>query len=213
MKKTLLAIVLGALLATAQAAPTEDFADVPGLSAAGWILTNNSIPTGTTDWAQGDTNQFTAQAGADNSYISANFNNAGPGGQISNWLITPTFSTSSAGSVSFWARAAADPAFSDMLEYGLTDASGALGTFSLAAAFTVPTDAWTEYVLNFAGTGTASSARFAIHYTGAADNANYVGVDSLTVGLPAIGLPEPATPLMLGVGLLGLLAARRRKQQ
>ncbi|MBC7454456.1 MAG: choice-of-anchor J domain-containing protein [Massilia sp.] len=207
MKKTLTAIALIGAMVTAQAASIENFANVAALGAAGWILNNASTAGGTTDWFQGNASVFTSQAGANDAYIAANYNNAPPGGTISNWLITPTFSTDNFGSVSFWARADAAPGYRDTLEYGLIGVAGAPASFIVSAAFTVPTDAWTLYTLNFLGTGAGTASRFAIHYSGLADDANYVGVDSL-----GIHLPGPTTPLMLGIGLLGLLAARRRTQ-
>jgi hypothetical protein len=59
------------------------------LEAAGWFLRNNSSPPGYTDWFQGNVQVFTAYAGV--GYIGANFwNTFGGGGDISNWLLTPT---------------------------------------------------------------------------------------------------------------------------
>ena len=66
---------------------------------------------------------------------------------------------------------------------------------------------WTQYSFMLAGQGAGSTSRFAIQYVGAGDSANYVGVDNVTVNVP-----EPSTWALAGVSLLGLLAARRRKQ-
>jgi hypothetical protein len=38
----------------------------------------------------------------------------------------------------------------------------------------------------------------------------YAGLDNLTVGRAALAVPEPATWLLVGLGLVGLLVARRR---
>ncbi|MBZ2207089.1 choice-of-anchor J domain-containing protein [Massilia sp. R798] len=49
--------------------------------------------------------------------------------------------------------------------------------------------------------------RFAFRYTGDADVANYVGIDTVSV----LSVPEPSAYLMLGVGLFGLTMLRRRQ--
>lgn len=206
MKKTLIALALIGTAAMAQAG-TENFNNVSALQAAGWVITNASTPGGTTGWAQGEQNVFPAQAGPSDSYITSNYNAAAAGGQIDNWLITPTFSTTNFGSVSFWIRAAADAGFSDQLSWGMSDGGVLPAAFQLTSALTVGTDGWTQYTYDFLGTGAHTFGRFAIRYSGAADDSSYVGIDSLE-----IDLPEPSTPLMLTAGLLGLFAVRRRKQ-
>ena len=202
-------IAMAATAAHADGPPpllSEGFDSVAGLS-SGWTLTNASTPGGTTGWFQGDAGIFAAQAGAADSYIAANFNNAPLGGTISNWLIGPTFSTELAGTVSFWARGAADEGFADHLDFGISDSgSSAIGSFVLGSVVTVSGD-WTQYSFNYSAHGAGSTARFGIHYTGLADESNYVGIDTVTV----TPVPEPSTWLLFGAGLLGLVIRSRRR--
>ena len=177
------------------------------MAGSGWVLNNQSTPVGSTDWYLGDAGIFAAQAGPAESYAAANYNNAVAGGSISNWVITPTFSTELAGTIiSFWAKADIFDGFSDHLAYGLSSSGGSnTGDFTLGSAVTVSGD-WTLYTLAYGANGVGSSARFAIVYAGEADLSNYVGVDTLTV----TSVPEPSSMLMLGGGLLGLAAFSRR---
>jgi hypothetical protein len=208
MKKTLCALALIGAAATAHADLVQNFDNVSTLASQGFTLRNSSAPAGVTGWYQGDASIFSAQAGADNSYVAANYNNAAGGGTIDNWLISSQFSTERNSLISFWVRGAADPNFFDTMSFGMSNGGDAAVDFSLVPTFTVPTGDWTEYQMMFAGTGASTVGRFAIRYTGAADSANYIGVDSL-----AVTVPEPTTPLMLGIGALGMLIARRRKAQ
>ena len=74
-------------LASAQAF-TENFDDVTLLAGNGWVMTNASVPVGSTNWFQGTNvgagGPFDSFNGAANSYIGANYNNTGSTGTISN---------------------------------------------------------------------------------------------------------------------------------
>ena len=209
MKKALIALAISGMAMSAQAGVllNEGFDDVSGLAAKGWVLNNASTPAGVTGWYQGDQSQFPSQSGAAESYAAANYNNAKAGGTLDNWLITPEFSTGINGAtVSFWLRAGAADGFSDQIAFGFSNGGSALSDFVLASPVTVGTDGWVRYAANIGG-GTGN-ARFALQYTGAADFANYVGVDSFQVG----EVPEPATTAILLAGAMGLAMSRRRKR-
>jgi hypothetical protein len=81
------------------------FDNVAQLSSTGWVLVNNSDPLGTTGWFQGKPSNFPAQAGATNSYASADFNNtSGAFSVISNWLITPDIQFTPTATLTFYTR-------------------------------------------------------------------------------------------------------------
>jgi hypothetical protein len=177
---------------------TENFDDISTLSSSGWIEFNLSVPVGDNNgWFQGGPNFFEAQSGAPDSYIAANYLNAGAGGTISNFLLSPEFSMERSGSVTFWARAEIVDGFSDVLSYGLSG--------SPATAVTL-TGEWTQYTLDFAGLGAGATGHLAFNYLGDADTSNYIGIDTFSV----TAVPEPSTWLMLGLGLTGLAIRGRR---
>ncbi len=204
-----------AMLATSAAhaaAPmiNEGFDNVGALASQGWVMSNNSSPAGSTTWYQDVQSPFmamTSHDGASNSFIAANYDSASAGGMIDNWLITPTFSTAVGGTVTFWAQGAADAGYADTFKVGFSDGSSAIGAFTTGALVTATQGTWTEYSFTFSGMGAGSVGRFAIEYTGAADGSDMLGIDRLQIA----AVPEPATTLMLGVGLLGLAASRRRR--
>ena len=123
------ALALAGLASTSYGAVTlvsEGFDDITTLSGNGWVLANVSSPSAGTPWFQGDnTTAFTAQSGADNSYIASNFTAAPPGGFIDNFLITPYFSLASDVTVTFYARADVIDGFSDT--FAILAGSTALG--------------------------------------------------------------------------------------
>jgi len=207
-QKILLALALAAAGSAHASAPllAEGFDNVPSLFDSGWVATNLSAPAGSTGWFQGSGFQFAAQAGGEDSYAAANFNNGVDGGLIDNWLITPTFSTAQAGVVTVWLKGSIDPGYTDTVKFGFSNGSADTASFTTGSLVAATAD-WTQYSFSFAAGGAGSVGRFAIEYTGSASNLDYLGVDSLRVS----AVPEPGTWLMFGLGALGLLAARRRE--
>jgi hypothetical protein len=207
-------LLAAALLFTAGARAgtllSEGFDDVGALAGEGWLRVNvNPDPSLAVDWFQGQDYVFASHGGDPGAYVATNYAAAAPGATLDNWLITPTFSTAQAGTVSFWLRDAGDPGYVDSLRFGFSDGSGDTSRFALADAVTAAGD-WTRYSIDFAAGSPGSVARFAIEQTGSADLADYVGVDDLRIDAVAAAVPEPASWLTLGAGLLGLAAWRRR---
>ena len=207
LRRAAAAVVLFAAAgaAHAQIVINEGFNNVATLAGSGWILANASSPLGSTGWFQGDQTIFTSQAGAPQAYIAANFNNAAAGGTLANWLISPTFSTQNAGYVSFYARADIVPQFADQLAWGFSHGGSSFADFSIGAPHTIG-GGWTQFQIDFAGQGAGTTGRFAIVYTGPADLANYVGVDTF-----AVAVPEPETWALMLAGLAGLGVMKRRR--
>ena len=205
----------------------EDFNNIATLPGSGWVMTNNSNPIGTTGWFQGNTGVFLAQSGTGDSYIAANFNNAAFGGNISNWLITPTLDLSTANQLIFWTRTETGSGFPDSLQVrlstngsssnvGSTDTSvGDFTALLLAVNSTLSVggypETWTRYVIDLAPFGSGASGRLGFRYlvSDTSVNGDYIGIDTMTV----TATPEPMTLVTLATGLLGIAARRYRKNR
>ena len=224
MKALIVVAVLGLFAAPAFAdSLVENFNNVAALSGAGWVLTNNSSPGGTTGWFQGNPAVFPALQGPANSYIGANFQNAAPGGNISNWLLTPAMTLNNGDTISFYTRGAG--IFADRLELrfstsgastdvGATDTS--VGVFPNLLLTVNPTlnpngypTAWTQFSLTISGLGGPTTGRYAFRYfvPNTNTNANYIGIDTLQV----TSVPEPAMLPILSLSLAALVCFRRAR--
>jgi hypothetical protein len=219
------------LASTGHASPilVENFDNVATLSGVGWVQTNNSSPAGTTGWFQGNPGVFSAQAGASDSYIAANFDNAAVGGDISNWLLTPTITLANGETLTFYTRTEDGAPFPDRLEVRMSTngassnvgaTSSSVGDFTTLLASINPTlatggypEAWTPFSLTLSGLGGPTAGRLAFRYfvTNTNDNADYIGIDTVSVDTAAAApVPEPLTLLTLGLGLAGVRLRRRR---
>lgn len=209
MKKALAAVAMLGMMASAHAdyLVKEDFENVGALTSQGWVMNNASSPVGENGWFQGDQQIFLAQNGTPASYIASNYSAAAVGGTLANWLITPEFSIAEGARVTFWARADGLDGYSDMFSFGFGLGSAAPASFSMSTAQTASTDGWVRYEARFEK-GLMGNARFALLYTGDADSANYIAFDNLSIS----AIPEPSSMLILGAGVMGLVAARRRKR-
>ena len=216
MTKIVAGLLAAGVMSGAHAAPlllSEGFDDMTVLGAAGWVFTNPSGPVGL-DWFQGNSGIFAAQSGAADSYAGANFNSAPGGiGVVDNWLISPELVLGAGSVLSFFTRTEMAGYF-DLLEVRFGSGSSSLlanfttllGTVGSGGSY--PADDWTEVTLNLP---TSVSGRVAFRYSVAdANDANYIGIDSVTVAA-ATAVPEPTTWLLAGLGLAAVGATRRRQ--
>ncbi len=226
-KYLLAGITALSLIASAQASTilSENFDNFSSLTGKGWVIKNLSDdPTTVTDpvtkvksvvsWDQGNPGAaFNAQAGADNSYAGVNYATTA-GNIIDNWLFSPVFSISGGGVISFYTRSV-DHSFADNMEVRMSGSGASTNTSDFALQFEInpgldadgyPTD-WTQYVITIPEGTAQSTGRLAFRYflADASATGNYIGIDSLNV------VPEPATMMSLGIGLLALMTMRRRR--
>lgn len=117
---------------------TQGFDTVSGTPpcVAGWSCQNLSDDTGVlhTDWFQGNSDIFPAQAGANNAYIGANFENTANVGTISNWLITPLVNFNPGAVLTFYTRTVNIPEFADRLEVRISTNGGSVNVGATSAS-------------------------------------------------------------------------------
>jgi hypothetical protein len=192
--------ILFVAVGTAQSATvlSENFDNISSLPGAGWALINNSSPIGTTGWFQGNAGVFSAQGGAADAYIAANFNNADFGGNISNWLLTPMLNLNNVDTISFYTRTETGAPYADRLELrlslngastdvGATDSS--VGDFSALLLTINPAlsaggypETWNQVTAGLSGLPGPTFGRFAFRYflPDTSINGDYIGIDTVS---------------------------------
>ena len=205
---------------------TEGFNDITTLAPGGWSLQNLSVAVGATGWSQGpDTNgggPFNSFDGATNAYISANFNNTGNVGTISNWLITPVLDFGNGATFTFYTRKVAPDNFADRMEVRMSDNGAStlvgpgatdVGDFSDLLISINPNlqlgvypTVWTQFTINHAthpqlphsGTG-----RLAFRYF--VTSAGLSGANSDFIGIDAVAYNSGAAEYQIGGTVSGLV--------
>ncbi len=203
--------VLAMSVGTAQAqAFSEDFAVVP---VPGWTVQNNSVPTGSTTWFQGNSTVFPSQAGAPTAYIGCNFNSVTGANTISNWFISPNRTFSNGDQIKFWTRTVTNQQFPDRLQVRLSTngTSTNVGTGAVAVGdFTnllldinpmydlgVYPSVWTEFTITLSGLAGPTSGRIAFRYFvemggPAGDNSDFIGIDTFSYTPGMVAMPGDA---------------------
>jgi hypothetical protein len=179
---------------------TEGFENIATLPGSGWFMQNNSTPVGETNWFEGISTVFPAQAGTMNSYIAANYSNTSGANTISNWLLAPNITFNNGDQIKFWTRTVTGSQYPDRLEVRLSTngtstnagtGSTAVGDFTNLLRSINPNlqvggypDTWTEYTITISGLSGPTSGRVAFRYFvtggGAGSNSNYIGIDSFS---------------------------------
>jgi uncharacterized repeat protein (TIGR01451 family) len=200
-------------VADVQGVTTEGFDDITNLP--GWITDNRSNPVGTTDWFQGNTGVFNAQAGPADSYIGANFNNTA-GSDICNWLIMPDLGFLQ--SVNFWTRTTLANTFPDRMFVVHSPTGGTttgdcftdFGDFTNSLVEINPNldtggypDDWTQFTANVNGSGRVAFVYFVANGGPVGANSNFIGIDSVDW---VAGVPEADLQLTVVSDAVGVLA-------
>lgn len=191
---------------------SEGFDNVSNLPTAGWAQVNDSTTPLGTPWFQGNPGIFAASSGAPSSYIAANFLSTGSAaGAVSNWLMTPVVTLDSSSMLSFLVQTAGD-GFLDRVEVRLSTsgASTSVADFTtMLGSFQASTlTGWVGLSYSMGVIDAPTSGRIAFRYV--VDNVstagNYLGLDSVAI---TSAIPEPATYLLMSLGVAGLMLRRR----
>ncbi|WP_198971669.1 IPTL-CTERM sorting domain-containing protein [Xylophilus sp. ASV27] len=211
---------------------TETFGDIATLPGAGWAMSNQSSPPGTTGWSQGDSSMFSAYSGAATAYIAADLNNTVFTGTISNWLLTPVRTLRNGDVLTFYTRSS--DTRPDRLEVRMStngastnvgppnegDFKALLLEINHYLDPNVYPTTWTQYTITLSGLSAPTSGRFAFRYFvtnggPSGSNSDYIGIDDVVytpyicppitvTGTPASGAAGEAYAYSMGqTGALG----------
>ncbi len=225
MKKLLL-LLLVSFASNAQSLLQENFDALatPIVLPAGWEMTNQSSPIGTSSWFAGNTSSFNAFNGPDNGYIAVNFQSGSGVSTLSNWLMTPAITVQNGDEVSFYTRVPSGSSWADRLELRQSvlgaSSTAPVGTTGVGSYSTVcltvnPNlvasqypSTWTKYTYVVTGLTGQVSCRFALRYfvtNGGPDgaNSNYIGVDAFQIRRPItndLSLNSVVVPAVISSG-------------
>lgn len=166
----------------------------------------STAPSGA-GWFPGNSGIFPSQAGAPGAYAASNFL-VSANGSIQAWLMSPEL-TFIGQLVSFYARTEdATLGFLDSITLMVSTNGSSTNLSDFAPLLTIGPgsllDSWTNYT---ALLGTIGSGRIAFVYgVGDVNDANYIGLDTITVAVP-----EPVSLALVGLGL-GLIGVMRRRR-
>lgn len=223
-KITLLLLAAGSFFnMNSQVVLSEDFNSPFTLNATtGWTVQNNSSPTSTLSWFQGNgSGVFAAFNGGANDYYAANFNSTTGAGDISNWLISPSVTIYNGAVFQFATRTpSVTQVFADALQLrmsltntnALPTGTASLGTFtnllldinpllSTSTASAVSNgsvngfpQAWTVYSVAITGVTGTVTGRFAFRYW--VTNGGPSGANSDYIGVDAVRYTLPCGPTL-----------------
>jgi len=214
---TLLISAVSALSLNAQVVLSEDFNAPFTLNAAtGWTVQNNSAPTNSVSWFQGNPNVFFAYNGNINDYYGVNFNSTTGGGTISNWLISPAVTIYNGAVFEFATRVPSQTAVRpDALQLRMSTVNtnvipagaGSVGTFTNLLLDINPgltgnntsavnngsvngyPQSWTVFSVQVSGVTGTVTGRFAFRYS--VSNAGSTGANSNYVGVDGVRYTLP----------------------
>jgi hypothetical protein len=205
MNKLSLTVIAASLFSTLGAQGlNENFANVAGLTTAGWVISNQSAPIGTNTngWNQGSATTFPAVDGVTGEYIAANFNATSGAGDISAWLVTPVVTLENGGILTFYTRTSPDDLYADRLEVRMStngpssntgSGATAVGDFTTTLLTINPTLisgqqayplTWTKYMVVISGLSAPVTGRFAFRYFvtnggPSGNNSDLIGLDQV----------------------------------
>jgi hypothetical protein len=199
----------------------------------GWVIQNNSNPTGTKTWGLGAQDTTLTSAAGDQNFASVNYESAGnqsasvPSATASNWLITPAITFQNGDVVAFSTSAFKNQDNPDRLQLRLNAANTgtnvgnsatSVGDFT-ALLLDIDPDystgnqpsgypiTWTSYAETITGLSGPTPGRLGFRYY--VENSGPDGTNGNEIGIDDVSVSAPE-PCPLGILGSALLLRRRR---